>query len=62
MTRVCHYCKLDWNVSKLDPGGKVYICPVCERKRRSKNETPVFRTGRGVRDSRMGADPARKEG
>lgn len=34
MIRKCHYCNLDWNVSRLDPGSKKYVCPVCERKRR----------------------------
>lgn len=32
--RICRDCRKDWNVSRLDPGGKVYICPVCERKRK----------------------------
>lgn len=36
MIRKCHYCKLDWNVSSLDPGGKVYICPRCWRKRQMR--------------------------
>lgn len=36
MIRKCHYCKLDWNVSSLDRGGKVYICPRCWRKRQAQ--------------------------
>ena len=36
MTRKCHCCNLEWNVSRIEPGGKTYICPVCEFKRRKK--------------------------
>lgn len=37
--RKCHDCGLEWNVSKLEPGGKVYICPTCEWKGRIKGCT-----------------------
>ena len=30
--RICKGCKKDWNVSKIEPGGKQYICPTCEYK------------------------------
>ena len=29
--RLCRRCKQRWNVSALEPGGKVYLCPRCER-------------------------------
>lgn len=32
--RICRDCRQEWNVSRIDPGWKVYICPVCERKRK----------------------------
>lgn len=31
--RICRKCGLQWNVSAIDPGDKIYICPRCERKR-----------------------------
>lgn len=31
---ICDKCGLDWNVSKTRKPGRVYICPVCERKLR----------------------------
>lgn len=37
--RRCHACGLEWNVSKIAPGEKVYICPTCELKRRIKGCT-----------------------
>ncbi len=37
--RICRYCRKEWNVSRLEPGEKVYICPVCEsRKRKEKGK------------------------
>ena len=36
MTRKCHTCGLEWNVSRLEPGGKKYICPTCEWKQKIK--------------------------
>jgi len=55
--RRCRDCGRDWNVSRLDPGGKIYICPPCERvrklkERRETNEQAAYRTGR-----RVGAHP-----
>lgn len=32
--RICRKCRLSWNVSVLDPNGKIYICPQCEAKRK----------------------------
>ena len=29
--RLCRRCKQRWNVSALEPGEKVYLCPRCER-------------------------------
>ena len=34
--RTCKSCKKEWNVSRLEPGGKHYICPTCELKARLK--------------------------
>lgn len=34
--RVCRKCGREWNVSRLDPGEKNYICPTCEFKERLK--------------------------
>lgn len=36
--RKCRECGLDWNVSRINPGGKVYICPTCERKAKIKRK------------------------
>lgn len=36
MRRICKSCKLDWNVSRIEPGGKQYICPICELRERLK--------------------------
>ena len=36
--RKCRYCEQEWNVSRLDPGGKVYICPKCEWQRKKREE------------------------
>ena len=30
--RMCRKCGHRWNVSCLDPGGKVYLCPYCTKK------------------------------
>ena len=30
--RICHVCGREWNVSRLDPGGKKYVCPTCSLK------------------------------
>lgn len=27
--RVCRKCQKEVNVSRVDPGGKQYVCPVC---------------------------------
>lgn len=32
--RLCRRCGQTWNVSCLEPGEKVYICPVCDYKAR----------------------------
>lgn len=32
--RLCRKCGQRWNVSALEPGGRVYICPVCDWKAR----------------------------
>jgi len=32
--RICRKCRLTWNVSVLDPSGKIYICPQCEARRK----------------------------
>ena len=29
--RLCRRCKQRWNVSALEPGEKVYLCPRCEK-------------------------------
>lgn len=34
--RRCRTCGLDWNVSKIEPGGKAYTCPTCEWKDKLK--------------------------
>ena len=30
--RLCRKCGLQWNVSALAPGEKIYLCPYCERR------------------------------
>lgn len=35
--RSCHKCKKEYNVSRFDTNGRIYICPACEKKRR-KNQ------------------------
>lgn len=32
--RTCHLCRRTYNVSSIDPGGDVYICPTCESRAR----------------------------
>lgn len=34
--RKCRRCGVEWNVSCIDPGGKVYVCPTCEYRERLK--------------------------
>lgn len=36
--RICRDCGKDWNVSKIDPGGKAYICPTCEFRNRAREK------------------------
>lgn len=43
--RKCRRCGLEWNVSRIDPGEKTYICPTCDYKarliaRQKKKEVP----------------------
>lgn len=35
--RICRRCGKKWNVSCIDPGPKVYICPVCDLAERLRN-------------------------
>ena len=35
--RKCRRCGKKWNVSCIDPGPKVYICPVCDFADRLRN-------------------------
>lgn len=35
--RICRKCDYEYNVSKYDNWGKIYLCPKC-RKRRKDNE------------------------
>lgn len=46
--RICRDCGREWNVSRIEPGDKIYICPPCDRvrrlKEREKNEE-LFRAG-----------------
>lgn len=45
--RLCAVCGNRWNVSSLEPGGKKYICPKCERQmkknQRSENHEEQHR-------------------
>ena len=36
--RICRRCGKEWNVSCIDPGPKVYICPVCDLAERLKTK------------------------
>lgn len=36
--RICRRCGKKWNVSCIDPGPKVYICPVCDLAERLRNK------------------------
>ena len=36
LIRICRECKKEWNVSRVDPGEKHYVCPTCEFKVRLK--------------------------
>ena len=36
LKRVCRKCGNEWNVSRLEPGEKNYICPTCEFKAKLK--------------------------
>lgn len=44
--RTCHLCRRTYNVSRIDPGGEVYICPACESRARR------FLTGGGKEGKR----------
>ena len=48
--RICRKCGETWNVSAIEPGDKVYICPWCdykikqeERAKRAANRKKVER-------------------
>ena len=43
--RRCRDCGQEWNVSCQDPGGKIYICPRCERKRKEKENERTYQIG-----------------
>lgn len=30
--RICCKCQQEWNVSRLEPGEKKYVCPICAWK------------------------------
>lgn len=38
--RVCRRCGKDWNVSRLDPGPKAYVCPICDFRERLRARQP----------------------
>lgn len=33
--RICRKCGYEYNVSKYDNWGKIYLCPECEKRRKS---------------------------
>lgn len=39
MVRKCACCGLVWNVSRLEPGDKKYICPTCAWKQRIRERS-----------------------
>jgi len=43
--RVCRQCGKKWNVSRLDPGPKAYVCPICDvrQRLRARGEAPERR-------------------
>lgn len=45
--RTCRRCGKVWNVSCIDPGPKVYICPVCEYREKLKRCAQVGHGRRG---------------
>lgn len=32
--RTCQLCRRTYNVSRIDPGGEVYVCHMCESRAR----------------------------
>lgn len=32
--RTCQLCRRTYNVSRIDPGGEVYVCQICESRAR----------------------------
>ena len=40
--RNCHKCKKEYNVSRFDESGRIYICPKCEKKERMKKNVRVM--------------------
>ena len=36
--RRCRKCGADWNVSCIEPGGKVYICPLVRFQDEAENK------------------------
>lgn len=60
--RVCRRCGKEWNVSRLDPGEKVYVCPICETRERLKAREVRDHTTRQVMDPGPAAGGAAGQG
>ena len=52
--RTCRRCGKEWNVSRLEPGPKAYVCPICDYRERLRARQPA---GEEVRnDQRKAVD------
>ena len=50
--RSCRKCKNEYNVSRFDESGRIYICPKCEKKERMKKNARVMEiNSRGVQNA-----------
>lgn len=36
--RICSKCGVRWNVSRIEPGEKKYICPACQRAKKEETK------------------------
>lgn len=36
--RICRKCRQTWNVLKIDPGDRAYLCPRCDKQTRESEK------------------------
>lgn len=45
--RICRRCGGEYNISRQEPGGKKYLCPACEGKRKAAYDGANITDGKG---------------